>query len=67
MIILLIAFLATPLLAQKPIVAKALGRYDGIGVRIEDNVMITESNAKLMSSGSLRKSEDIEKYMASVK
>ncbi len=48
-------------------IAKNLDRYEGIGERIEDNVQITETGAKLLSSGSPRKAEDIERFMASAK
>lgn len=50
---------------QQASVAKALDRYDGIGVRIEDEVVITPAGARLMSTHSPRNAKDIEAFMAS--
>jgi Xaa-Pro aminopeptidase len=60
--------LASPVYTKLPkeeqaSIAKAIDRYNGIGVRIEDNVLITESGAKLLSTGSPRRIEEIEKLM----
>ena len=43
----------------------ALQRYDGIGIRIEDDVLITSSDPKLLSHGAPRQAADIEALMAS--
>lgn len=45
-------------------VAKALERYDGIGVRIEDEIVVTPDGARLMSGALPRSAADIEKFMA---
>ena len=42
----------------------AVARYDGIGVRIEDDVLITEGDPKVLSAGAPRKAKDIEALMA---
>jgi Xaa-Pro aminopeptidase len=45
-------------------IVKALDRYDGIGVRIEDEILITRDGPKLLSGGAPRSSADIERFMA---
>ncbi len=45
-------------------VAKALERYDGIGVRIEDEILITPEGPRLLSGAAPRASADIEQFMA---
>src|SRR5437016_4694138 len=44
-------------------IAKALDRYNGIGVRIEDEILITKDGAQLMSGAAPRTSVDIERFM----
>ena len=43
----------------------AVMRYDGIGVRIEDDVLITAGEPKLLSGGAPRTAREIEAFMAS--
>ena len=43
----------------------ALQRYDGIGIRIEDDVLITAGEPKLLSGNAPRTVKDIEAWMAS--
>ena len=42
----------------------AVGRYDGIGVRIEDDVLITAGEPKVLSAGAPRAAKDVEAFMA---
>ena len=51
--------------AEQDSIRKALDRYAGIGVRIEDVVVITEGEPRVISTGSPRTVEEIEKLMAS--
>ncbi len=43
----------------------ALQKYDGIGIRIEDDVLITAGDPKVLSSGAPRTVQEIEAWMAS--
>jgi Xaa-Pro aminopeptidase len=45
-------------------VRTALDRYDGIGVRIEDDVLITGGEPRILSAGAPRSAPDIEALMA---
>jgi Xaa-Pro aminopeptidase len=38
--------------------------YRGIGVRIEDDILVTESGAKIMSNALPRHPDEVEAYMA---
>jgi Xaa-Pro aminopeptidase len=42
----------------------AVTRYDGIGVRIEDDVLITTGEPKTLSAAAPRAAKDIEAFMA---
>ena len=46
-------------------IAEALDRYDGIGVRIEDEVLVTSDGARLLSGAAPRTATDVERFMAS--
>jgi Xaa-Pro aminopeptidase len=48
-------------------VRRALDRYDGIGVRIEDDVLITSGEPKVLSAGAPRTVSEIEALMAAAK
>jgi len=50
--------------AEQQLVRAALDRYDGIGVRIEDDVLITNGEPKLMSAAAPRSARDVEAWMA---
>src|SRR5258708_879982 len=53
--------------AEQQSVRAALDRYDGIGVRIEDDVRITAGEPRIMSAGAPRAARDIEALMAKSK
>ena len=60
--------LASPVYAkftadEKARVSAALDRYRDIGVRIEDNVLITNGPAQLLSGKAPRSAADIEAFM----
>ena len=38
--------------------------YRGIGVRIEDDILVTESGAKILSNALPRHPDEVEAYMA---
>lgn len=59
-------FRALPASEQQSIRA-ALGRYDGIGVRIEDDVLITDGEPRVLSAGAPRSARDVEALMADAK
>ncbi len=44
---------------------KALDRYNGIGVRIEDEILITNDGPRMLTTAAPRTSSDIERFMAS--
>jgi Xaa-Pro aminopeptidase len=50
--------------SEQDSVRAAVNRYDGIGVRIEDDVLITASEPKILSAGAPRSVTDVEGLMA---
>jgi Xaa-Pro aminopeptidase len=50
--------------ADQQTMRAALNRYDGIGVRIEDDVLITTGEAKMLSGAAPRTPQAIEAFMA---
>lgn len=53
--------------AEQQTMRGALDRYDGIGVRIEDDVLITSEGPEVMSGAAPRRVQDIEALMAAAK
>ena len=51
--------------AEQASMRAAVMRYDGIGVRIEDDVLITAGEPKVLSAGAPRTVQDIEAWMVS--
>src|SRR5437762_3557803 len=52
---------------EQQTIRAALERYDGIGVRVEDDVLITAGEPKVLSAGAPRAPRDIEALMAAAK
>jgi Xaa-Pro aminopeptidase len=50
--------------SEQESIRAALSRYDGIGVRIEDDMLITEGEPKMLSAGAPRSPKEIEALMA---
>ena len=50
--------------SEQESVRAAVGRYDGIGVRIEDDVLITAGEPKTLSAAAPRAATEIEAFMA---
>jgi Xaa-Pro aminopeptidase len=50
--------------AEQESVRAAVNRYDGIGVRIEDDVLVTSGEPKILSAGAPRSPKEIEALMA---
>lgn len=48
---------------QQAAIRKALDRYEGIGVRIEDDVLITEGEPEVLSDGLPRTVEELEAFL----
>ena len=53
--------------AEQQSMRTALQRYVGIGIRIEDDVLITAGDPKLLSRAAPRSAPDIEAWMAASK
>jgi Xaa-Pro aminopeptidase len=50
--------------AEQQTIRTALDKYDGIGVRIEDDVQITSGEPVVLSAGAPRAARDVEAWMA---
>ena len=48
-------------------VKPAYEKYKGVGVRIEDDVLVTDGEPRVMSGGLPRKLEDVEAFIAQLK
>lgn len=51
---------------EQATIRQALERYAGIGVRIEDDLLITDGAPRVLSDGTPRSAEEIERFMAAV-